>query len=177
MLVHSDEELVIAVQSGDIASFEVLVRRYQKRLQYYVHRYVHTDEAAEEVVQDTLFTLYQTIERIDTKRKVKSYIYAIARNMAISYMRRHQVEARIDESVVGGNDADVFDLLWNEEKVQTVRHALSQLSPVYRRALQLYYFDELSYKEVSKKLHIPLNTVRTHLARAKKALKRSMEFV
>lgn len=172
MQEYTDEELVIAVQSGDITAFEQLVRRYQRRLLYVARRIVLSHEAAEEVVQDALFSFYQTIERIDTARTVKSYIYAIARNAAISYIRTHHYESRFDELTTVDDDTDFVDALWNEDKKTEIHRALKRLSPSYRRVIQLYYFDELSYKEMSERLHIPVNTIRTHLSRAKKALKR-----
>lgn len=172
--IQSDEELVVAIQSGDISAFEQLVRRYQQRLRYFVRRFVASREDAAEVVQDTLFVLYQTIERVDTARKVKSYIYTIARHTAISHARRYNNDTRIDESMIGDDDVDVIDTLWNEQRKDAIKRVLNRLTPRYRRVIQLYYLNELSYKEVSAKLHIPINTVRTHLLRAKQALKRHL---
>ena len=161
MKVLTDEELVLAVQSGNIAAFETLVTRYQRRLQYYVRRYVDSPESAAEVVQDALFSLYQTIDRVDTARKVKSYIYTIARNVAISYLRTHHIERRLNEMIVQEEKTDFSH----------IHDAVQQLPVSYRSVIELYYYDELSYKEISEKLHTPMNTVRTHLSRAKKLLK------
>jgi RNA polymerase sigma-70 factor (ECF subfamily) len=168
---RSDEELVRAVQSGDIPSFETLVRRYQRRLLYYARRFVPVEGSCEEVVQDALFSLYQTIDRVDTTHPVKSYIYAITKNKALSFLRSHREMVRLDDIDVADDDIDFIDTLHNEDRKLSVKHALQNISPSYRTALKLYYFDDLSYKEISSKLHMPLNTVRTHLSRAKAALK------
>lgn len=168
---RSDEELVRAVQSGDIPSFETLVRRYQHRLLYYVRRLVPMEGSCDEIVQDALFSLYQTIDRVDTTRPVKSYIYAITKNKALSFLRSHHDMVRLDDVEIADDDIDLIDTLHNEDRKLSVKRALQHISPSYRTALKLYYFDDLSYKEMSKKLHIPLNTVRTHLSRAKTALK------
>lgn len=175
-MIHerADEELVLAVQIGDITAFETLVRRYQARLHYYVWRFVGNPESTDEVIQDVFFKLYQTIERVDVSKKVQSYIYAIARNTAISYVRQNRPQARIDESI-SDDDVSLIDVLLNKEREKIVQNAVCTLSMMQQKAIKLYYFEELSYNDISKVLHVPINTVRTHLSRAKKVLKQRLK--
>lgn len=164
-LKATDKELVVAVQSGDIAAFEMLVRRYQKRLHVYAVRFVGSHQSADEVVQDALFKLYQTIDRVDASRKLSSYVYTITKHTAISYLRSHRSLLRLNEMIAQEEKAD-FSHIYD---------AVDQLSASYRSVIKLYYFDELSYKEISSKLRVPINTVRTYLFRAKKLLKERLK--
>ncbi|MBI2404801.1 RNA polymerase sigma factor [Candidatus Gottesmanbacteria bacterium] len=168
----TDEELVSEIQKGDVLAFEILVKRYQRRLFSFVLHVLYHVHAAEEVVQDTLFAAYKTIDRVDTTKKFSSYLFAIAKNTAISYLRRRKQTisfASIEEQA--HEEETLYDSLIEAEKQDHVKEAISQLEDKYRSVITLYYFDDLSYQEISKKRKLPVNTVRTHLFRAKKELK------
>lgn len=169
---RSDETLVAAVQDGNIFAFEHLVRRYQRKLHSFVLHIVRDDQAAADVVQDSLINLYKTIDRVDTKKKFSTYVFSIARNTAISFLRAKRREVSLDDVVMAGEDEALFEELVQMEKQHTVGQALKRLDERYRKVIQLYYFDDLSYEEMSRKLRKPINTVRTHLSRAKAALRK-----
>jgi len=57
-----------------------------------------------------------------------------------------------------------------------VKEAINELDDIYRRVITLYYFDDLSYEEISKKLEVPINTVRTHLSRGKAQLRKILAY-
>lgn len=167
----SDSELVRAVQSGDIRSFEVLVRRYQRQLLSFALRFVKSQAAADDCVQEALFSLYQTIDRVDPSKSFKNYVYAIVKNEALSYLRKTNRFVPL-ESIEQLDDGagDSSELLERKERSQAVMQAINELPSAYQRILRLYYFDELSYNDISAQLSMPLNTVRTQLRRAKRLL-------
>lgn len=167
----SDIELVREVQQGDLFAFETLVKRYQRGIVSFVYRIVHNFETAEEVGQDTFFKLYQTIERLDTSKRFSTYLFEIAKNTAISTLRKQHKEVRLDEMAEIAEDESFYEALAQSEKERSVREAVAELEEKYRLVLRLYYFDDLSYEEISTRLKLPLNTVRTHLRRAREALK------
>lgn len=171
----SDETLIEQVQQGDIAAFETLVRRWQRVLLSFVYRIVHNDGLSAEVVQDAFLSLYKTIDRVDTKRKFSSYLFQIAKNIAISTLRKMKKTVSLDEidSPVD-EDVSLFERIVTGETQDRVRTAVLALPPNYRRVIQLYYFDDLSYGEIGKKLRLPVGTVRTHLSRAKVALRKKL---
>lgn len=172
MDTRTDEYLVRAVQEGDIFAFEVLVRRYQQKLFAFACTYIKDNQASQDVVQESFINFYRTIERVDCSRKISSYLYSIVRNNAISYLRSEKSRIPIDAAfeIEAGNSTEEAYL--RSEDTAAVRRYLKSLEPKYSRVLRLYYFDELSYEEMSNVLHIPINTVRTHLKRAKAALKK-----
>lgn len=164
----ADETLVVDVQDGNIGAFEVLVRRYQGKLYRFVLRNVHGDHAAaEDVVQESFISLYKTIERVDTKKKFSSYIYSIARNRTISYLRGLKIHSPLES-------AEFLSASESPERDDDLIEALHSLDKKYERVLSLYYFDNLSYEEISKRLKFPLNTVRTHIKRAKEVLRKKL---
>lgn len=172
----TDEQLVRAIQEGDVLSYEQLVTRYEHRLLAFAYRIVGSHEAAQEVVQDSLFAVYKTIDRIDTTRKFSSYVYEITKHAAISYLRKQHHTMTLDESVSIDGDEAMYENLGRNETQAEVRKAVLSLPQKYRDVLQLYYFDELSYEEIAKKLAVPINTIRTHVRRAKNELTKLLPY-
>lgn len=172
--MESDEELVARVQEGDMLAFETLVKRYQQRLIHFVNRIVRDETTAEEVAQDTFVKTYRAMERIDTQRRFSTYLFAIAKNTAISYLRKRHPEVTLDESISDGGRSSVEETIEKKEERETVNRALASLGK-YQKIIRLYYFENLSYKEIAKRLQLPVNTVRTYLRRGKEQLKRILQ--
>ena len=170
MDTRTDNELVEAIQEGEIFAFEALVERYQQKLFYFVFRYVKDDQAAQDVVQESFINFYKTVGRVDTKRKISSYLYSIVRNQAISYLRSIHSQVSLDAIEEHESDFDTEEEFIQQENKEELQKKIHELDPKYAQVLTLYYFDELSYEEMSKVLHVPVNTIRTHIRRAKDAL-------
>lgn len=171
----SDEDLVRDIQNGDIFAFEGLVKRYQQRLLAFCRRILNDEFLAEEVVQDSLFKIYTTIERIDTSRRFSVYVFEIAKNRAISVLRSQRKNVSLEDIVLASEDATFYEQIAQSEDTQKVRQAINKLNDNYRKVINLYYLQDLSYEEIQKVLKIPLNTVRTHLRRAREALRKVLE--
>jgi RNA polymerase sigma-70 factor, ECF subfamily len=174
MDARTDEDLVVAVQDGDVFAFEILVKRYQKRLHAFVLHVVHDTQAAQDVVQDSFINLYKTIDRVDTHKKFSIYVFSIARNTAISYLRTLKKQVSLEDIVLMDEDEHLYTDIIAAEKRHVVKNALAKLEEKYRRVIRLYYFDDLSYEEIGRAMRLPVNTVRTHLFRAKEALRKRL---
>lgn len=173
---QTDEQLVRAIQEGDVLAYEQLVTRYEHRLLAFAYRIVGSHEAAQEVVQDALFAVYKTIDRIDTTHKFSSYVYEITKHMGISYLRRQHHTITLDESISIDGDEAMYENLYRRETQGKIRQAVQSLPQKYRDVIRLYYFEELSYEEISEKLGLPINTIRTHLYRAKRELAKLLPY-
>ena len=174
MDTRSDEELVCAIQEGDIFAFEVLVRRYQQKLYYFVGKYIRDEQASQDVVQESFISFYRAIDRVDRSRKISSYLYSVVRNAAISYLRTTKKRISLDAIAELESGFTMEEEYIRNEDSEEIRQVMKTLDPKYSSVLRLYYFDELSYEEMSNVLHIPINTVRTHLKRAKEALEKKL---
>lgn len=169
-----DEALVAEVKDGNIQAFEILVRRYQHKLLRLATRITGQRELAEEVAQDAFFSVYQTIDRVDMTKKFSSYLFAIVRNRAVSALRRLKPQISLETFEELGQDSTIMEKLLEDADRDAVNRAIEYLPFNYRKAIRLYYFDALSYEEIAMKLKIPVNTVRTHLRRAKQILKKAI---
>jgi len=171
----SDNQLVSEVQTGKISSYEPLVSRYQQRLFWFANRIVFNEHDAKDVVQETFIHVYKHIDQFDVTRSFSSYIYAIAKNEAITLLRKKKPGVSIDKlEIVDTHDTPDQELIRSADK-ELIEQALSKLESKYQHVIRLYYFDELSYEEIGKKLEIPINTVRTLLRRGKVQLKKHIQ--
>lgn len=174
---QSDESLVAEVQEGSIAAFEELVNRYQRKLLGFAVYIVRDRELAQDVVQESLILLYKTIDRVDTSKKFSSYLYAMTRNSAISALRRQKHTITLEDIAHLPALESVDEQYIKKEKKTWIRAALRELDAKYHKVISLYYFEDLSYEEISKRMHLPVNTIRTHLRRAKAALRKVLRSV
>lgn len=169
-----DEQLVRQIQDGNIFVFETLVKRYQRKLYLFVFYMLREDQASQDVVQDSLISLYKTIDRVDTSKKFSAYMFSITRNMTLSYLRRLKKSVSLEKIKEFQEEESLYENFVLTEQNSILSKALSTLSAIHQQVIRLYYFSDLSYEEISKSVHMPVNTVRTHLRRAKEHLRKEL---
>ncbi len=171
---------VLAVQAGKPDAFAALVHRYQNRLYRYLLRWVHEPTAAEDLFQQTWMRVIQHIKRFDAKRNFDAWLFAVARNTVIDYLRRFR-PASLDEAM-GDDDrsfSEIFatdtpgplEQVLRSEKIELVRKALDLQPSIYREILSLRFEEEMKLEEIAEILSLPLGTVKTRLARALERLR------
>lgn len=175
-----DNDLVLAVREGDSEKYAQIIERYQGKLFVYVFRLVGNREEAEDLLQDVFIKTYRNLNSFDVERKFSSWIYRIAHNEAVNYIKRKSLKRFIPwESIVSIKDKlesstsseEGADEKWlRKETSQEVEKALLKLPLKYRQVLTLRYYSDKSYEEISEILGRPVNTVGTLINRAKKKL-------
>ena len=144
-IVAEDRRLVELVLEGDDTAFEYLFNRYRHAI--HLHRY------------STDYTFGQ-------------WVYTIARNTFIDFVRRRQDDLSIDErfssppSTAPTPEESVISL---QQRTQ-IEHYLERLTPRYRTLIVMRFFDEYSYEEIAAKLTLPLGTVKTQIHRAREQM-------
>jgi RNA polymerase sigma-70 factor, ECF subfamily len=170
---------ILAVQNGDPEAFASLLGRYQNRLYRYLLRWVHEPASAEDLFQQTWMRVIQNIRRFDAKRNFDAWLFAVARNIAIDYLRRRR-PASLEEPVGEGvtlagafaiETPGPLDQLLRSEKMELVHRVLELQPPVYREILSLRFEEEMKLEEIAEVLSVPLGTVKTRLARALERLR------
>lgn len=166
----SDVQLVKRIQEGDVLGFEEFVRKYQKRLWFFVSKLVYQPHLVEEIIQDALFSFYQHIDQVDTGKTISTYLFSIAKYAAIDRLRKERKTVHLEDFEIAYEDESLYEQLTRQEDAQKIQVALKKIPQAQQNIIRLYFFDELSYEEISRTLGIPINTVRTNLRRAKNAL-------
>ena len=171
----ADEQVALAVQSGDQEAFGVLIDRYQAKLLRYGRRFLARHEDIEDMVQDVFIKAYINIQSYDATQSFSPWIYRIAHNTFVNELKK---QSRSPWSVF---DADaIFPTLAAAETTDRaslvaeladeIEVCLDTLSEKYRSPLVLFYYEELSYQEISDVLKIPVTTVGVRISRARQLL-------
>ena len=163
-------------QEGDEAALVELVTGQQRYIYSIALNVVGNPADAADVTQDTVVRLLRSLGTYRADTKFTTWLYRLVVNLAIDHLRRNRhaatsldadLEERYDTFADPDPQVDPLVHLDHYEMASWVRDALAQLPVVHRAALTLYYFDDMSYQEIADVLDLPLNTVRSHLRRAK----------
>ncbi len=171
----SDEELVKMVLK-DLNSYQYIIDRYETKLFRYIQRILYiSKEDAEDILQEVFIKAYRNINGYDSKYSFSSWIYRIAHNEAVSFLRK---KIKIVE---GNQDYEIFDRLSSDEDIEDdflnnlrrkeVRQLLAKLNPKYREVLALRYFEDMEYNQISDILHTSVGNVSSLISRGKKEFK------
>ncbi len=175
---ETDEMIAIRVQHGDLEAFGILVKRYEDRLIRYGTRFIGRREQITDTVQDIFVKAYMNLNSFRASERFSPWIYRIAHNMFVNEIRRNARHPLFSMSFdtdslfphpIAAETADK-DTLTKEEVTAMEKH-LAQLKPADREIIQLYYFEELSYDEISDILQIAKNAVGVKIHRAKERLR------
>jgi len=181
---YTDEELIKRFQEGDEYAFEEIVNRFKDRLKNLVYRYLHNDEASEDVVQDTFLRVYQKKHMYRNIAKFSTWIYTIAGNLAKTELRKKKRRKMYSLSNLGLEDKEYeipSEDFSPEEGVegefteQEIQAAIDQLSHKFKTVIILRDIQELSYEEISKIVDIPLGTVKSRVNRARLKLQEKLK--
>jgi RNA polymerase sigma-70 factor, ECF subfamily len=170
-----DEEIIKQVQRGRVEPFELIVKKYQPKLNSYGRKFLNRTEDIEEIVQDIFIKAYKNINSYDASRKFSSWIYRIAHNEFINALKKKKpiyffdLDIFLPHFISSENPGEEIN---KKETQELINNFLDKIDDKYREALILYYFDDLSYKDISDVLRIPTSTVGVRIQRAKKIMKK-----
>jgi len=175
-----EKNLIRAAKGGSLKAFEEILFLYEKEIFGYILRMVNHYHDAQDLTQETFLKLYEHIERVDEEKSIRPWIYKIATNTVYDWLRKKKNRKEVFSI---DNDANPFETMdtvlpyytiEKQEKRKEFQEMLSELKPTYRNVLTLFYQEELSYQEIARILNIPINTIKTHIRRAKEALKKKI---
>lgn len=183
-----DTRDAFAAADGDKAAFERLVRKYEKYVYTTVYAVVRNREDAFDVSQEVFLKLYHSIGSFKGESSFSSWLYRIARNGALDFLRRGKKHSAIslDYEDEDGNryilqlpDMDPAGdpehrLLKNERK-KILYDAMDELSDEHREILLLRDINGLTYDEIAVRLKLEVGTVKSRLFRAREALRKKLE--
>jgi RNA polymerase sigma-70 factor (ECF subfamily) len=164
----SDEQLILDLQQGSDEAFTELFLRYRERVYGFFRRRMNDAAQAEELSQDTFLAVLRAATRYEPRATFRAYLFGIAFNLLAAHRRK---SASAPASATTGPDEVLPSSRTDPETAMCVRQAVEQLEAAEREVLLLREFEELSYEEIAKILHAPVNTVRSRLFRARMALR------
>ncbi len=161
--------------SGDAKALETLVIRYSDNLIRFAYLYVKDSAAAEDIAEDVFVTLLLKQKPFAQNAKFTTYLYQIARNKSIDWLRRHKKSVPIEDvDVILHSECFECDLE-QKERNQTLYLCIAALPEQYREILLLHYFEDFSIPQICKILRKTRKQVYNLLSRAKLSLKKSLQ--
>lgn len=168
----ADVDLIARIARKDRLALRAFFARYHLRLFRFLARLTRNESLAEELVNETLMSVWSNAASFQGQSAVSSWVFAIARNKAISALRKRTEEA-LDEPAVAAieDDADTpEDTALKDSKARALRRCMEALSAEHREVIELVYYQEKSVKEVSEIVGVPENTVKTRMFHARQRL-------
>jgi RNA polymerase sigma-70 factor (ECF subfamily) len=180
MLQHADEaKIILRAQNGDEEAFESLIVFYSPALYRVALRLARDASEAEAIVQEAFWRTWRSLGRYRTDQPFFPYLVTIALNLARDQWRKEKwVESEglgSDFELKANADSDIETLVEEREVRNDLENAIRQLPSAYRAVIELRYQGELDYEEIAQIMQAPINTIRTHLHRAKKLLQQGFE--
>lgn len=174
----TDQEVVARCLSGDRDAFAVLVERYGGRVYNLALRIVGDPDAASDCAQEAFVRAYRSLHRYDPALPFGPWVLKISTNTSRTHLRTwHAHEDPAGDELAERaepDDAGPELVAVRREEVAEVLAAMATLPPAYRAALTLRHMQQLSYQEVANALEVPIGTVKTHLHRARAALRKAL---
>lgn len=180
-----DAALVERAQKGDEKAFEVLVRKYQRKVARLLSRFFRNADEIEDVTQETFIKAYRALGAFRGESAFYTWLFRIAVNTAKNHLQQKERRARetlapIEEEVENGTAvpfdemAVSFDTPENEllsrQIAEAIVEAIESLPDELRTAIVLREVEGLSYDEIAKVTECPIGTVRSRIFRARETI-------
>lgn len=169
----SEDNLIMGlVKDGDREAFEALVLKHRMPAVRFAQKYVGDEYIAEDIVQDSFAIIY--IKRMEYKPKhsFKTFLYTVIRNKCIDYLRK-QKNVSIDEVELYTPSAE--EVVVDREERSRAAELLRSLNNEYQRALYLFEYEDMSYKEIAKVMNKTVAQVKITIFRARKKIMKAVE--
>lgn len=180
-----DKSLALAFKSGDSSAFDEIVRRYQGRVYAAAYRVLGNREDALDVAQESLVKAYRKIGSWQPTGGFLSWLLRLTTNQAIDHIRRRKRrhQERIDDAFRNDSEGapveptviDTEDAVRANEIDARIRKALVVLSEMQRTVFVLRHFEGYSLSEISESLNCTVGSVKVHLFRAMKKLRKELD--
>jgi len=177
---HSDEFIVSQVTSGQRDLFRLLVRRYGRPVYGMGMSFFRNAEDASDFAQEVFLKVYRSLPRFEERSRFSTWLYKIAYNTALNGVNRRtdfcslaEVDRMPQASELVDGDTPERQAIRNAAR-EAVLASLKELPERYRVCVDLSFFYDCSYREIEMITGFPVNTIKSHVFRAKKLLREKL---
>ncbi len=171
----AEPALVAKAGRGDRIAFAELVRRHQGKVRALLLRLAGDRSLADDLAQEVFLRAYRGLVGFEGRSSFGTWVYRISYNVYLNHRTRSRSFAALPEDydVRAAAPEDALSAPRSDLR-RDLEAAITELPERYRAVIVLYYLQEVSYPEIAEILELPLGTVKTHLHRAKRLLRRHM---
>jgi RNA polymerase sigma factor (sigma-70 family) len=172
-----------ALDKGDQKAFAELLQRYRESVYYMMLKMCNNKDDAEDLTIEAFGRAFKKLDQYSPDYAFSTWLFKIASNNAIDFIRRKKqmtsvsldnridnTESREHSSNMKANVPDPEENFIKKQKVELIRLLVDNLKPKYKEMIELFYFREMSHEEISKKLNLPIGTIKAQLFRARDLL-------
>jgi RNA polymerase sigma-70 factor (ECF subfamily) len=182
-----DYHLVIrAREQGDQSAYAELMRHYQDTLYYIMLRMTSNPTDAEDLTIEAFGRAFRNLNNYTSNYAFSTWLFKIAANNCIDFLRKNkrlqftdQANAEndpdSDTSNVPCDNPDPEEQIIEKQRILLMREVVEKMKPHYRKLVELRYFKEWSYEEISRELNLPLGTVKAKLFRSRDLLQQVLK--
>jgi RNA polymerase sigma factor (sigma-70 family) len=169
--LQGDEKLIAMARAGNPGAFEAIVDRYQGRLLGFCRQMLGSTEDAEDVLQEVFVNAYRAMLADEREINLRPWLYRIARNRCLNYLRKPKADAQESMDMVPEVDAaSTAERVHNREEFRQILSDVNKLPETQRAALLLREMDALSYEEIAAAMDTTVPSVKSLLVRARISL-------
>lgn len=172
--------LVQKARSGDQKAYAELLGRYRDAIYFMLLKMVNNPSDAEDLTIEAFGKAFKNIGQYTPNFAFSTWLFKIATNNCIDFIRKKRAATiSLDQSnddpdtatvTIQSDTMDPEAHMINSQKVKLLREVVNKLKPRYRTLVELRYFKEYSYEEISQELELPIGTVKAQLFRARELL-------
>ena len=176
---RTDEELVALCLAGDRSAFDLLVLRWDRRIQGAIYRLIGSEDEARDLCQEAFLKAYRGLGGFKGEARFSSWLYQIALNLCRDRMRRRKGRTVVSldaleasgQAPVQRDETTALDLALTKDVARQVRAAVMALPEDQREVIVLKEYESLTFQEIADVLNLPVSTVKTRLYRGLDRLK------
>ena len=175
-----DDQLIVSqVLAGQKDLFRLLVRRHERAVYGMGLSFFRNTEDASDFTQEVFLKVYRSLSRFEGRSRFSTWLYKIAYNTAVNGVNRKKEYRSLAEEDQGNgaqSDRDTPErILLRKTAKEAVLEALKDLPERYRVCVDMFFFYDRSYQEIEAITGFPVNTIKSHVFRAKKLLREKLE--
>jgi RNA polymerase sigma-70 factor (ECF subfamily) len=184
-MTDNEEYLLERLKLGDEIAFKVIFRKYYSKLYYFIREFVPFDDIAENIVQDTFFTLWNKRKELKDNSNLNAYLFTVAKNNCLYKLRDKryrqklfvansldQNELEMNVAVLNNLDSSAYTF---EEIEHIIEKTLEELPPQCKKVFILSRFEDRKNKEIAEELNISVKVVEKHISKGLKRFKESLK--
>jgi len=170
-----DESLVKRFTQGDMQAFDEIYSLFNYKLQKFIFSLVKNQTDTEDLVHEVFVKVWENRGKLKVHSAFNSYLFTIAYNTTISFIRERVKDTRYIEYVksvqVEADDIDLVENLDTDEMNEALNRLIEKMPERQRQVFKMKHFQNCSYKEIAQALNISVNTVENHIVKAHRFLK------
>lgn len=169
------QHIIEKAKEGNQSAYKTLLNQFWKDVYNYQFSKIGNEDEAEDIAIKSFAKAFDKLNTFDSNYNFKTWLITISRNIYIDHLRKEKkatisIHKKDNVYDIKDDTPSAEDNIITEQNLATLLAYIKRLKPHYRRVIQLRFFQEMSYKEISEELNEPMSNVKVKLLRAKKLL-------